>query len=154
DLVLLERPGQRAPGADELVLHPLLADLVREPLVRVEVVVAEVPEQRAVELPAAALRDHAHRARALALFGPAVRLTHRELLHHLGVRVVGGRAGAAGVGAGRAVDRDVGRRGGRSVGREVPDRALVVAAAALGPALAVDADDLAREPGVVLDAPR
>ena len=137
-----EGPAEREAGVDELVLDPVGADLVREPLVRVQTIVAQVAEERAMEIAAARLADDAHGHRALGVLGPEVRLQDLELLHELGVRVDGGRAVAAGIGAGSAVDRDVEGPVAGAVGGVVPDRALLAALA-----VAVDPVDLAEKPG-------
>ena len=117
-------------------------------------VVAELGEDRAVEVAPALLAYERQRDRPLGVLGPEVRLQHLHFLHELRVRVHRGRAVAAGIIPRGAVDGQVDAQA-RPVGREVPVRALVVVPAPLVLAVAVDAVDLPGERGAVgVVAPR
>ena len=110
-------PAEVEAGVEELVLDPLAPDLVREPVVRVQVVVAEVRVERPMEVVAARLADHGHGHGALGVLGAEVGLEDLELLGHLRVRVHRGAAVAARVHCRGAIDRDVEGGGAGAVAR-------------------------------------
>ena len=145
-----DRSADRAAGIVILILRLGLAILVEEPVVGVHRVVARVEESRTVEVLAARFRDRTDDRRAFLVFRAEVRSQHFELGNHIRVRIHRGGAVATGVGNVRAVRRDVERVARQPVvGVGVVQRALASAVA-----VAVDADRLARETGLVTGAVR